>query len=650
MADPWPLGLLFLGLTLAVPGVAIFVTWTPSPRAGAVADTPDVRAAERLAVALAVPFALLVLACELLARTDLLSELAVWSYAVAASAVAVTLAIVRSDSVRAWWSARDLRATLRGLPATLIVLGSAAVQVGMVLVRMDSLQGPTPWYYWQTSAAIARAGGIPSNAHEWGTVFPFFDYHLGFNALGAGVATATGSVSSLFGAQLLRMVAIVGAVLGVWILARVWGAPRYAAAAAAVAFPCVAIFSVKIASYRPEAAGYMLLLLTPALLHRWFQRGGRLLLAATVISFVGAAQIHTPAATVALALCAATALVHFRPSIRWIGAALGIGLLLITSWYIADGVTGHRGPFAEGFADTPQLSKTGRDPTYEFLQLALGYSPPDANLGRNPPSLSGLLDNAFTGGFLAGGDGAYYAFVGAVIVIAISAAALRRWSVVRCFGILVLFVGLLLVYAAVGSTGWETYVPRRTGFTRLVQLWWVAPLAFIPLAATLVDRKWFRIATSAMLLTLAGVMWVGSVEPSKLLIDDQPPRLTLERIRALRLERDAIVLTNNFTQDFVQYNTPGIGLLDGRAPYLERSYLGRTNRIMRSASSYFHDPENHPFPFDRYNVRYVIVETQPWALGNIGTWGDDPAKLAALPGLKLIKKEPGFILYRVPSK
>src|SRR5262249_36074771 len=140
MDEPWPLGILFLALTLGVPGVMICILWARRPLVDGTGDTSDALAAERLGVALPVPTPLLGLACELLARVGLLDTVTVWIYAGAATVTAFAVLVAKRDTVRSWRSAYDFRATLWGLPAALIVVGAAAVQVRMVLLRMDSLQ------------------------------------------------------------------------------------------------------------------------------------------------------------------------------------------------------------------------------------------------------------------------------------------------------------------------------------------------------------------------------------------------------------------------------------------------------------------------------------------------------------------------------
>jgi hypothetical protein len=676
VAEPWPAGIVLLAVALGIPGLAIFAVWPrpePAPdgpqangdgaEAGASRTTARARAAararatatrdtydaERALVALGVPVSLFVVATELLAKSGALTAGAVWTLAVGMAAAG----IIAMGVWRARWLA-DLRAADRArrwlthLPAVGVVLAAASAQIALVVDRMDSLPAPTPWYYWQQSLAIARAGDVPSLSREWGTAVGFFDYHLGFNAASAAIARATYSLDSLFGAQLLRILIACSAVVGLWLFARVWGAPRYAAAAAAVAVPCVSIFAIKLSSYRPETAAYLLALAPAALLHRWFLRPRWPLGAAVLVTFAGVTQVHAPGAIVAATLCGATALAHARPSWRWVVRVVAVGAALVAVWFVVDRVTGHRGPFSDQFAAPPELTADGRDPTYEFAQLATAQIPADrAQLGVDPPAGDELLKKSLTDGFLVGGTTTYWVLIAAVGATLAAALALRRWTIVRYMVAGILFLGLLVLVSVVTQLGWDTYVPRRTGYSRFFQFWWFVPLAGVALAARLVDRAWWRIGVSALLVAVAGTLWVRSLDATSNLDRTQPSVTTLEQLRALPLRPGAIVLSNAFTQDFVQVNTTGDGLTDGRAPYLEERLLRRANRILRATSAFFADPLGVPFPWDRYDVQYVLVSTVPNSLGNPAIYPTDPAVLDALPQLARTGAGEGWVLYEV---
>lgn len=661
MTEPWAGGIFLLIATLGIPGVALFLTW---PRSRATADSPatDEKAAresaiaeddgfdaERSLVAVSIPASVFTLFTELVADMHRLTAAVVWGYAVVVSAGGIAGLFV----LRRSWLARlrrpgILRRWLARVPAVGLVLAAASAQIAIVLKRTDSLIGPTPWYYWQQSALIASAERVPARSREWGIAVDFFDYHLGFNTFGAAIAKATYAVHSLFGAQLVRALVALSAVIAMWLFARAWGAPRYAAAAAAIAVPCITIFANKLASYRPETAGYLFALAAAALLHRWFLRPRWLLAAATLATFAAVTQIHAPASIVAAALCAGTAFAHLRWSWRWVVQALAVGLALVVVWFAADLITGHRGPFSEQFAEPPVIATGGKDPTYEFAQLATLSNPAARpELGVNPPPGRSQLEKSLTGGFLVGGRTSYWSLIGAGLATLAAAIALRRWMIVRYMVAGIVFMGLLGAVLVFAQLGWDTYVPHRTGYSRFINFWWFFPLAAVSLSARLIPRKWYRVTISAVLVVVASGLWFASLDATGTLDRQQPSAQTLEQLRALQIPPGAIVLSNAFTQDFVQYNTPGDGLTDGRAPYLERGLLTRANTILRHATAFFADPVGKPFPWDRYNVGYVLVSTLPSSLGTPVIYMTNPVILDTLPDLMHIKSGEGWVLYRV---
>jgi hypothetical protein len=653
MAEPVAAGLLLV-LALGLPGLALFLTWPEPASAGSDpaqerVDAVDAFDAERCLVALGVPVSVLTIVAELLARTGVLSAASVWAYAVlAASAGIVGTARNRRRVVSRLRSSGPLRRRLARLPAAGLVLASASAQVAIVLNRTDSLVGPTAWYYWRQSVAIAKAGHIPAKSVEWGQSVRFFDYHLGFNAFSAAIATATSSVDSLLVAQIIRVLVAFSAVVGLWLFARTWGAPRYAAAAAAMAVPTVAVFAVKLSSYRPESAAYLLVLASAALLHRWFVSPRRLLAAAVLVTFAGVTQIHTPAAIVAAALCAATTAAHTRVSWRGLVRALAVGLALIAVLFGVDLVTGHRGPLSPGFSQAPSLSSNGRDPTYEFAQLAIARIPADpSRLGANPPAGGELLRRSLTDGFVVGGHPLYWAWMALLATMLAAAIALRRWMILRYMAAAAVFVGLLAAISVTTALGSDTYVPSRSGFVRLFQFWWFVPLAAVPLVARIVPRAWYRAVVSTVLLLVCGGLWIHSLDYTRDLGRAQPSRRTLSQLHALQIEPGSVVLSNAFTQDFVEYNTAGEGLTDGRAPYLEDALLSSANTILRRASSFFGDPVGHRFPWDTYRVKYVLVSTVPNSLGNPAIYRTNPAALDKLTDLTRASAGDGWLLYKV---
>ena len=108
------------------------------------------------------------------------------------------------------------------------------------------------------------------------------------------------------------------------------------------------------------------------------------------------------------------------------------------------------------------------------------------------------------------------------------------------------------------------------------------------------------------------------------------------------------MLTNAYTQGFVTLHTPGDGLLDGHAPYLERDLLARANGILDSARTFFQGRGRPDFPFEEYGVDYVLVAKRPYVLGTSATWAvRKPERLQRDPRLEVVTDSDDLVLYRV---
>jgi hypothetical protein len=333
---------------------------------------------------------------------------------------------------------------------------------------------------------------------------------------------------------------------------------------------------------------------------------------------------------------------------RGLARALAVGLALLAVFFGVDLVTSHRGPLSPGFSRAPSLSSNGRDPTYEFAQLAIARIPSDpSRLGANPPAGAELFRRSLTDGFVVGGRPLYWAWMALLATMLVAAIALRRWMIVRYMAVGAVFVALLAAISVTTALGSDTYVPGRSGYVRLLQFWWFVPLAAVPLAARLVPRAWYRAVVSTALLLVCGGLWIYSLDYTRDLSRAQPSRRTLSQLHALQLEPGSVVLSNAFTQDFVEYNTSGEGLTDGRAPYLEDTLLSSANTILLRASAFFADPARHPFPWDEYRVKYVLVSTVPNALGNPAIYRTNPAVLDKLTDLTRVTAGDGWLLYKV---
>lgn len=644
MIDAWLGGIGFILLSIGVPATAVCLTW---PNQGP--EESDANRAERLLIALAVPVAVLIVASEELAHLGRLQTPLIWVYAAVATSVALALVVrnqaLARERLHQWRAPKEIAARL---VAAVTLVGAGSIEMLLAIRRPDSFTAPTSWYYWQLSTAISRHGAVPRLAQEWGTTVPFFDYHLGFNAMGATLGLATGEPHALVAAQLIRILTVLGTVLGVVLLTRVLGASRSASLAAGIAVPCVAILNIKLSSFRPESTAYFLMLAPPAILYCWLGSRGRLRLGALVVSFIGVSQLHTPVAVVSLVLCVAIALVKLRWSWRAVGALTGAIALMFAAWFVVDAVTGHRGPFSDTFADPPELTRSGADPTYAFNQLATGAVATSVDeIGHNPPSSSHLLRQTMGKGFVVGEQTSYRIAMALLALVAVVGLFRRRWEAVRLVLAVGIAVGGMIAAAYITSLSWKTYIPLRTGYARLLQIWWFGPLVVIPVLPSLFRNSRARQATTALILGLTVTLWWFSVDPTRAQRERQPSQATLRSLRALDLAPGGTVLTNTYTQGFIRYNLRANGLLDGRAPYLEARLLVRSNRILVATGQYMREPALHPFPFTKYDVKYVLAGTAPSALGNPIAFPTDIGKLRLDTNLKVVREGPGYTLFRV---
>ena len=648
MVDAWLGGMTYVVVCLVLPAVAIALTWPNDTRD----DTPEALAAggaERTMIAFAVPITAWVIVSELFARLDILNATTTWTYGAIVGITSV--AIVARNRVRARERFRAfavIRTLANRAVSSAMLLLAGSIEVLLAVRRTDSFPAPTSWYYWQLSAAIGRRGGIPRWSKEWGTVVRFFDYHLGFNSLGAVLGTATGDVHALVAPQIIRILTVVGTVFGVYLIARVFGAARYPAVAAGIAVPCIEILNSKLASFRPESTAYFLLLVPPAVLYRYLRVGGRLRLAALVVAFVGVSQLHTPAALVSLALCAAIAAAHLRLRWRAVAASVAVLVLMVLASFATDMVTGHRGPFSSDFANPPELSASGSDPTYAFSVLAFGHVGESVEaLGRDAPTVSDLLKKTMEHGFIVGGDLSYAIALGLFGILVVGICVRRRWDLGRVVLAMVLGVAIILGIAVVTSIRYSTFVPLRTGYSRLLQIWWFAPLAVLPLLPRIARRPLAQRLITATMLAAAITLWCFAIAPTRFQSNYQPSRTTLRSLRELHLPRRGTILTNAYTQDFVLYNLGRRGLLDGQAPYLDAKLLDRANEILTTTGLYLMDPVAHPFPFARYGVSYVLIGTAYSALGTPAPFAVDLVKVHNDPAIQLVRKGPGYLLFEV---
>ena len=541
----------------------------------------------------------------------------------------------------------------RVLLPLLTALVAAAPQLAIIIQRPDALVSPTAWYYWSTARELAVLGHVPESVQEWGQSVPAFTFHFGFSSSTALLSVASGDTDSLSAAQLVRLVTVLIFGLGTWCLARSLGGSDLTAAGATLIASSVQIYAIKLSSYRPEALAYGFACLAVALLIWGLRARDRWLLAASLIGILGVTQVHGLSALLALAMIAGSACAYVFGFLAahesWRSRAVRIsvfGVLAATSTVLANLLFIGRWSDATTVQGLPSVGPDG-DPTWAFALLVSAQPVLPDPPGADPPTLGAMATDSLGAVLLGTPSWSVPALSVACLALgALLCLRVRRARGVLTFGI-ISFLGLLGIAYLLAMTG-DTYIPRRTGFTRVLQLWPVLPPIVAAAIAALIPKQAPRRAAVA-LVAVAAVTVAALGAPDVLKLGrGQPSGSQLVAVSRMPIKPDSTVLTNGFTQGYVTLWTPGFGLLDGHAPYLERDLLSRANEILMVTREYFRNPRRSPFPFDEYGVDYVLLAKEPYALGTPAIFSPNSApKVGKDERLRLVRETSDLVLYEV---
>ncbi len=220
-------------------------------------------------------------------------------------------------------------------------------------------------------------------------------------------------------------------------------------------------------------------------------------------------------------------------------------------------------------------------------------------------------------------------------------------------------VGLGLI-ASVFMLGWQGYVPRRTGASRVILEGSLLLPMFLAFGlGSLAEETWRwrgralpasrrRVPTIIAVLTAAGLVSMTGVAVYEAPL--APSRDDVALWRSLPVQPGDVVLANGYTEGFIPDVTSGDGLLDGRAPYTFASLLERATVLFRGADAFFADPATHWDYLSRNDVRWVVVgQPHTYALSTGATWRvpDPLAALARCAGLRQVATNQRLIVYRV---
>jgi hypothetical protein len=484
-------------------------------------------------------------------------------------------------------------------------------------------------------------GGFPSISQEWGVAVPFLKDYPGFTAATAGLALASTRPELVFAPHLFRIVSAIGAGVGIWYLCRSWGVSRYGAGTATFLLMGSAIFATKLLSYRPEAAGYIFMFAVPALARRWLDTGRGVFLASAGLSLAAVGVTHGVAWTVATVLMLATALAHMVASKADVRSRLlSAGMLLAAVfgvWGVVIATFQWTPAGAEKLDTIPVVSEAGTDPTWVFASFTTESE------GAPPPSIKDLSIRALDRGFIGLRPSVFWGAgsVGAFLLVGLALGGDSRSR--ELLTALFLFgVGVLAV-AVIFAWGWDTYVPRRTGFLRILQI----SVFLVPLlVGYAVSRTPLlnRLVPTLVVLGLAVTVWALSIgDLTEAASHQMPDRYTLSRLRALEVE--GLALSNGYTEGYLASNLGVAGALEGRAPYTNPELLEEANSALGRARSFFADPADSWFDLDGYDL--LVVAKERWATGTRRIFPVDVDSLRTRSDLRVLVEDDSLLVFEV---
>jgi hypothetical protein len=645
-----------LTILFVVPGIALGPILAPG------ASTPLSRIGRTVGVSLLTTS----IGCTILARLGILSPIAVVAAIVGTAAVAAGVGRRSSRGLR-WPSRRALRWWLGAAAGVVLAIALVVIPsrlaVGSALLPFTS----TVWYYANLAHVTAAAGGFPATLPEWGTDRPFQTDYLPVTAhTAAAFQLLPGDL--LVQQELYRLaILVVGLVLATVIFRR-WVSSWIALLGAIVLFATVRL-DFKYLAYKPETFALDLALFGLWLIDRALLERSRSLAATAVVT--GAIVFLAHAEVFLVFLAAAAGIVVARSLVvpsgrRWLGlgvrrstgrsvllggsilaAALVVGILgngaLTGSFRIIGYVAGDRASVA-GAEDAGHLVfvpdeipsgwRFSGDPTWDFYVAAVapaevGLPPPHRFLDPRMLPRSILL---VWSGLDARGRGALAVLLVLLALPIVSWPFLdqrRRRAVLgwAIFGAS-LFAGSYLLW-------WvsATYVPARTGPRRLMPYELFLAVGAAVFVMWAVDRLlvhgWrallpYRGSMVAAGATLA-IMCAAIVAPGPAATTDDPePGISPAGYEAYRwldanLPADARILANAYTDGALTALSHRVGIVDGRAGYLEDpDFLHQSTALALGARVVFAEPDAQGARsfLQRERVDYLLV------IGSSGSGND----------------------------
>jgi hypothetical protein len=221
----------------------------------------------------------------------------------------------------------------------------------------------------------------------------------------------------------------------------------------------------------------------------------------------------------------------------------------------------------------------------------------------------------------------------------------------RILAFALLFLGGTGLVVTIFALKWSTYVPRRTGTHRIVQLvvMVVPPIAACAISALaglrLKPMQGIAALASAAIVVLSVL---STAKGAQIYRTERPSQGDVAALSSAHLGRNSLVLANGYSEGYIPLVLHADGLLDGRAPYTFPHLLSRANSLLRNSAAFFADPPGHSNFLVSNHVDYVLfVRKHTWALGSSGVFGGSRLSLERLPNLHPVMVRKDFVLYRV---
>jgi hypothetical protein len=669
-------------LLFLLPGMALGPVVLPG------ASTPLARVGRAAGVSLLVGL----IGCTVLASLGVLSGASVVALTAGATVLGVLLRRPRwrmpvlRGRRRAWWVAA---AAGTALALVLIVIPS---HLG---VRPDLLpRSSTTWYYLHLAQATSDLGAFPAQLGEWGALRPFPTDYLPVTAHTAGALLLLpgDQVARL---EIYRVIVLALAVLFATLLFRRW-VSGWTALAGAILLLGTARLDQKFDGYRPETVALVLALFTLWVADRALvERDRRHIAVATVgaaVAFLGHAEVFlilAPALVgIGLARFLVPGLAARRLAVPGLAVAIVAGGLVLgaASGWALTGESRVLG-YVVGGASPDLVAARGRpgeipagwtftdDPTWDFYTASVaprlnGMPPPDAFtdsqlLPRSMVLIWPGLDGRTRSGL---------AVLGALVVAPFLAwpflDARRRRFLLGWAG----FAGLLVAGSILLFASSDTYVPQRTAGRRLMPYLLLVPVVAMTALLWIVGRlsapAWRALVPGRGRAVAAGlalaVLTTGAVSASPRVgvatADEREAALSpagydAYRWMATELPADARILANAYTDGAIAAVAGRMGIVDGRAVYLEDpAFLAESTSLCLGARVVFGTPAAPGAGeyLARERVTHLLVATvgpNGTDLGGYLLFATDVEAIRADPRFRLLRDFDGsrLLLFEVAS-